>query len=138
MKVERRIICLLLILVMFLSTFAYSLTQKLGSSKEEESLPAEKIVSFLSEKQRALAISNGFTIIYLNYTSHNEVKAYLEGFGKTYRIYLIENFADENSLKVESLKGSREIKNPTLNQTINLLCQIMIERPLECIMREIE
>jgi hypothetical protein len=123
---------------MSLSTFAYSLTQKLGSSKEEEDLPTEKIVPFLSERQRALAISNGFTIIYFNYTSRNEVKAYLEELVKTYRIYLIENLADENSLKVESLKGSREIKNPTLNQTINLLCQIMIERPLECIMREIE
>ncbi|MFZ8830249.1 MAG: hypothetical protein ACO2OO_02275, partial [Candidatus Aenigmatarchaeota archaeon] len=55
-----------------------------------------------------------------------------------HNIYLIERLSNENSLKIESLRGSREIKNPTLNQTIDLLCQIMIDRPIYCVMREIK
>jgi len=142
MRVEKKTIGLVLITLMFLSTFAYTLVERFDYSttrtQESESLPKERIISSISETQKILAISNEFTIVYFNYTSPtNEIKSYLEALTTNHHIYLIENLSNENSLKVESLRGSREIKDPTLNQTIDLLCQIMIDRPIDCVMREI-
>jgi len=106
---------------------------------KEEGLPKQKILSYITENQRVLAISNGFTIIYFNYTSpSDEIKSYLEALALKHNIYLIENFSDQRFLKVESLRGSREISDPDLNQTIDILCQIIIDRPIECVMREIK
>jgi hypothetical protein len=108
-------------------------------AQQEESLPKERIIYSISENQRILAISNGFTLVYLSYVSQdNEIKNYLESLVNKHNIYLIERLSNENYLKIESLRGSREIKDPTLNQTIELICQIMIDRPIDCVMREIK
>ena len=142
MKLEKRSIGLILIIVMFLSTFASSLLQKFTSNpieNNDNNLPSERILNYLTESQRILAISNDFTIAYFNYTSqYDEVKSYLESLAFKHYFYLVENFSNERTLKVESIKGSREIKDPNLNQTIDILCQIMIDIPIECVMREIE
>jgi hypothetical protein len=141
MKVERKAITIVLIFIMFLSTFAYSfiLNFNYSNTNKSESLPNERIVSSISENQKILAISNGFTLIYFNYTSPNhEIKYYLESLITNYNVYLVENLSNENSLKIESLRGSREIKEPNINQTIDLLCQVMIDKPIDCVMREIE
>jgi len=142
MKLEKSTIGLILISIMFFSTFAYSITQRLeyNSRREEDnSLPSERIVNSLSETQRILAISGGFTIVYFNYTSpYDEVKSYLESLASRHHLYLVENLSNERFLKIESFRGSREIKDPNLNQTIELLCRIMIDRPVDCVMREIE
>jgi hypothetical protein len=124
---------------MFLSTFVYALVEKLSYStkQEKESLPKERIVSSISQNQKILAISSGFTLIYFNYSSTNEIKSYLESLTRNHYVYLIENFDNKDFLKVESLKGSREVENPSLNKTIDLLCQMMIDRPIDCVMREI-
>jgi lysine/ornithine N-monooxygenase len=142
MKIENKAIVLILSLIMVFSTFAYSYVNRffyLPEQQQEEGLPKERIIYSISENQRILAISNGFTIIYLSYVSQdNEIKNYLESLVNKHNVYLIERLSNENSLKIESLRGSREIKNPTLNQTIDLLCQIMIDRPIDCVMREIK
>jgi hypothetical protein len=142
MKVEKKNIGLILMVIMFLSTFAYALIEKFSyytQTQESQGLPKERIVSSISENQRILAISNGFTLVYFNYSSPtNEIKSYLETLTTNHYVYLIENLSNENSLKAESLRGSREIKTPTLNQTIDLLCQIMVDRPVDCVMREIK
>ena len=139
---NRSIIGLILILLMLLSTFAYAIIERAFyrmGEEEGQKLPTERIISSISEDQRILAISNGFTIVYFNYTSPaNELKPYLEALANRHYVYLIENPSNEDFLKVESTLGSREIKNPTLNQTIDLLCRMMIDRPIECVMREIE
>jgi formate hydrogenlyase subunit 3/multisubunit Na+/H+ antiporter MnhD subunit len=142
MKIENKAIVLILIFIMVFSTFAFSYVNRffyLSNQQQEEGLPKERIINSISENQRILAISNGFTIIYLSYVSQdNEIKNYLESLVNKHNVYLIERLSNENSLKIESLRGSREIKNPTLNQTIDLLCQIMIDRPIDCVMREIK
>jgi hypothetical protein len=142
MKIENKAIVLILSLIMVFSTFAYSYVNRffyLSEQQQEEGLPKERIIYSISENQRILAISKGFTLVYLGYTSQNdEIKNYLESLVNKHNIYLIERLSNENSLKIESLRGSREIKNPTLNQTIDLLCQIMIDRPIDCVMREIK
>jgi len=139
---EKSVIGLILILLMFFSTFAYAVIQRAFYQKEEREtqvLPTERIITSISETQRILAISNGFTLIYFNYTSPtSEIKSYLESLANRHYIYLIENPSNEDFLKVESRLGSREIKDPNLNQTIDLLCRIMIDRPIDCVMREIE
>ena len=142
MMVDKSLFAIILIGTMFLSTFAFTFIQKPLQSfdgQQENTLPTEKIVSYLTENQRILAISNGFTIIYFNYTSlYDEVKSYLESLTSQHYIYLVENPSNKRFLKVESLRGSREIINPNINQTIELLCQIMIDRPIDCVMREVK
>jgi hypothetical protein len=140
MKVDKKKIGYLLIFVMVLSSFAYAFIQGYyAPTNKDQELPKERKISFLSENQRILAISQGYTIIYLNYTSPNsEVRSYLNSLTINYKVYLIENQSNEDYLKIESLKGSREIKNPTLNQTIDLLCKIMIDMPIDCVLREIK
>jgi hypothetical protein len=142
MKLEKRTIGLILITVMFLSTFAYSMVERFWyfrKSNNEESLLVERILSHITENQRILAISNGFTIIYFNYSSpYDEVKSYLESLTSNHYVYLVESLSNQRFLKIESLRGSREINNPDLNQTIDILCQIMVDRPVDCVMREIK
>ncbi len=141
MKIEKNTIGLVLILIMVASTFAFTITQKQDYFYREEEgkgLPTQRILSYMSEPQKTLAISNGFTIIYFNYTSpYDEVKSYLEALARDYYVYVIESYSTERYLRVESLKGSREIKDPNINQTIDVLCQIMINRPIDCVLREI-
>jgi hypothetical protein len=142
MKLEKRAIGLILIAVMFLSTFAYSVVERFWyfrQSTNADTLPAERILSNITENQRILAISNGFTIIYFNYSSpYDEVKSYLEQLTSNHYVYLLEVLSNQRFLKIESLRGSREINNPDLNQTIDILCQIMVDRPVDCVMRDIK
>jgi len=142
MKLNKSSIGLILVAVMFLSTFAYSMVERFWyfqNSSKEESLPKQKILSHITENQRVLAISNGFTIIYFNYTSpYDEIKSYLESLASNHYVYLVENLSNQRFLKAESLRGSREISNPDLNQTIDILCQIIIDRPIDCVIREIK
>jgi len=142
MKLNKSSIGLILIVVMFLSTFAFTTVERFWyfrQSGNEETLPQERILSHIAENQRILAISNGFTIIYFNYSSpSDELKSYLESLTSNHYVYLVENLSNQRFLKVESLRGSREINNPDLNQTIDILCQIMVDRPIDCVMREIK
>jgi hypothetical protein len=140
MKVDKKTIGYLLIVVMALSSFAYAFIQGYyAPTNKDQELPNKRKISFLSENQRILAISQGYTLIYLNYTSPNsEIRSYLDSLTMNYKVYLVENQSNEDYLKIESLKGSREIKNPTLNQTIDLLCKIMIDMPIDCVLREIK
>ena len=142
MKLNKSSIGLILIVVMFLSTFAFTMVERFWyfrQSGNEETFPQERILSHIAENQRILAISNGFTIIYFNYSSpSDELKSYLESLTSNHYVYLVENLSNQRFLKVESLRGSREINNPDLNQTIDILCQIMVDRPIDCVMREIK
>jgi len=141
MKLNKSSIGLILVVVMFLSTFAYSMVERFWyfqNPSKEETLPQQKILSYITENQRVLAISNGFTIVYFNYTSsYDEIKSYLESLASNHYVYLVENLSNQRFLRAESRRGSREIVNPDLNQTIDILCQIIIDRPVDCVMREI-
>lgn len=136
---EKKAAVLILILILFMSSIAYHST--LVFQTPEVELPKEKVLSRISEAQRDILLRDGYTLIYYNYTSEDEIKRYLEYFVSKNDAYLIGNNVgnlSEDFLKVESLKGSREMKDPSLNDTIDLICEIITYPPLECTLREIE
>ncbi|MCX8190580.1 MAG: hypothetical protein N3D78_00055 [Candidatus Aenigmarchaeota archaeon] len=136
---EKKAVVLILILILFMSSIAYNYT--LVFQTPEVELPKEKVLSRISETQRDILLRDGYTLIYYNYTSEDEIKRYLEYFVSKNDAYLIGNNVGslgEDFLKVESLKGSREMKDPSLNDTIDLICEIITYPPLECTLREIE
>ncbi len=133
------LIIILLSLTMVLSSFSYSYTSRFSYTQKEPSLPKQKILTNITEEERILAISNGYAIAYITFeNSYDEVKSYLEKFSQNYPLYVIEKSGKERYLKVESMKGSREIYNPNLNQTIDMICELMIYQPIDCALREIK
>ncbi|MGC8993375.1 MAG: hypothetical protein ACP5F8_01020 [Candidatus Aenigmatarchaeota archaeon] len=140
MKVKKSsLIMILLSAIMILSTFSYSYTSKFSYRQEEVTLPKERILTNITNEEKLLAISKGFTIAYITFeNSFDEVKSYLERISSNYPLYVIEKNGKERFLKIESLRGSREIYNPNLNQTIDLICELMVYQPIDCALREVK
>ncbi|MEM5832411.1 MAG: hypothetical protein QXI09_01030 [Candidatus Aenigmatarchaeota archaeon] len=133
---EKGIFVLILAAILILSSLAYNYTTFTAYNKKVE-IPKEKILNKISNEERDLALQYGYTIIYYNYTQNfDEIKNYLESIVSNKAIILILNYG-ENRLVIESLKGKREITNPSLNETIKIICEITIDTPLDCVLREI-
>jgi len=127
-----------LVCILLISTISYNYTAYFVSNKNIH-LPKERILSRLDEKERDLLIRLGYTIIYYNFSSEerDENLEYLKNILREKPVVLVLNF-DSNKIVIESLKGKREKVSPSLNETIDMICEIMIDAPLECVLREIE
>jgi len=134
---RKEVLVLFLVLILFLSSLAYNYAIFFNYNKRVE-IPKEKILNKISEEERNLALQYGYTLIYYNYSNeYDEIKNYLESLTYDKAIILILNRGEEKII-VESLKGNRELYKPSLNETFNLVCEIAIDSPLDCLLREIE
>jgi len=135
---KRGIFVIFLVCILLISTISYNYTAYFVSNKNIH-LPKERILSRLDEKERDLLIRLGYTIIYYNFSSEerDENLEYLKNILREKPVVLVLNF-DSNKIVIESLKGKREKVSPSLNETIDMICEIMIDAPLECVLREIE
>jgi len=139
----KKYIGILIIAIFVFSSLAYSFIQgsRFSGANMQVSLPKKSIINYkLSKEQTELALRKGYTIVLLEYKpGFNEVKNYLEAFAEKEKKQMIleEIVGNQTFLEVKSLKGSSSLSNPTVNQTEDLICQYLLEPPMECVLRQV-
>jgi hypothetical protein len=126
--------------------FARPLTTLIGSPEETE-LPETNIVDYeLTSNQEEELIMRGITILkfYYNLTSDIclEQKYFLEQLMSTYgnQLVLEEILSEEKELPkltVLSYYGGDTLTDATQDEIMDILCDLMVEPPLECSLREV-
>ena len=135
-------IALVFILLMFGSTFTYALLNAFGEKGERIQIPQEKILNYeLNEQQKKYLLSRGYTLIVYSYMTGCldciTVKNNLERITQNSdgQIFLQEIVKSEGTPKVSiiSLNSEKTINNPTSNELENVICDLLIARPLWCV-----
>ena len=138
------------LLLMYLTSIFSSAFQ--GSSRSNFQLPENNVIDYrLNPQLKALFINYSSTIMTFEYNFNcencYEQKQFLEtmatGFKQElaqdfYSIYLEEIFNEtlsQSVLTIESYLGSKQIINPTENETFNELCDLMAVPPVICAAR---
>lgn len=140
------IIALFLVFIMVGSTVAFSILQSVRSPKTELELPSTNIVNYeLKPEVESYLIQNGKMIIKFDYAlacvECLNRKAFLESVANQFsdQIVLVEIVTNEDtpSLTAISIYGQRSVGNVTEEEVVNVLCDLMINPPVFCAMRNV-
>ncbi len=140
---EKKYLSLLLLVLMVGSTFAYSIMQSMGNETSNKvEIPEENIVYYeLTNEQKTYIISQGKTLMEYRYpgncTSCNEEKAFLRAFANEIHNQLFLEILTDDSftiskLTIASYYGNDNIQKPTESETIEIMCELMVEPPVVC------
>ncbi len=148
MKIKKSYIALALIGIMFFSTIAFSVIQGAFNSPTANGpaveLPSTNIIDQqLSEPQENLALQQGLTIITFRYGLNcgncTEAQQLLESvaFDKVFgRQVVLSEINDAGVRSPEaifmSIYGRKQISNITVDNVVNVLCDLVISPPATC------
>ena len=133
---------IIFILLMVGSTLGATLVKIFGNEDEGTQLPTEQILNYkLSEYQRKELLRRGYTLVEYEYPQNcftcETQKMNLEGMvGQSdNQIFLqeIQYSGSESKISIASVKGSDVLTNPTDEEVMNSLCEVLLERPVWCI-----
>lgn len=148
------VIGLLIIAIMFISTFSFAIIQSVKQPSTE--IPKTNILDHqLDLNLKNTLVENGVTFMTLEYNSVCEncldQKSFLElvikelghqvSQGKDYTIYdlYLEEIVDENAslpkLTIISNLGYKELTNATQEEIFSELCNLMTSPPITCVAR---
>ena len=137
---KMKIVALFFIVLMFGSTFAYGIMSLFNQPTEQLQIPGEKIINFeLNKGQRSYLMRRGYTWVEYRYSSGCleciDVRENLEKLTMTSdgQIYLQELLSDENKITVTSLNGQKSVTNPTIDQTEDEICNLLMQRSIWCV-----
>lgn len=138
-----KIIGFLLIGIMLLSTFAFSVIQStIFGTSQQTKLPESRIVNYrLTPQQQNLILSSGGSIITFFYSpnclSCLEQKDYLEGLAQRYNwLYLEEISGNYNqSVYILGFYGQKTLENKSNEEVFSALCEVAYQPPIECAMK---
>jgi len=157
MKLNAMTIAAILFMVLMLgSTIAYSFIQAInfglggGSSKTE--LPKTNIIDYeLSIDQEQLVLTQGKTVIKYSYSSTcvecislanqlellaNQQNSQISG--QVLVELLLQTSANQTAtMSLTSSQNSKIYPNPTMNDLVDGLCEVLINPPTDCIIRKI-
>ncbi|MEM5792382.1 MAG: hypothetical protein QXM68_02595 [Candidatus Aenigmatarchaeota archaeon] len=140
---KQRVLALIFIFILLGSTVAYGIIALFGP--KQQIIPNERILNYkLNSMQTNLLVQNYFTVIEYNYQPSCieciQVKNVLEEITQNSenQIYLqeIENYT-QTSLYVVNIFNETMIYNPTVNQSINVVCDSLIYTPTWCAINRI-
>jgi hypothetical protein len=142
---KMKIMAIFFIVLMFGSTFAYGIMNLLGQENNQTQIPQDKILNYrLTDEQRNYLMQKGYTLIEYDYSSGCveciDVKSNLERITQNSdgQIYLQEIISEgANRISIVSLNGQKTINKPTLNQTQEDVCNLLLQRPIFCISGQI-
>ena len=137
---------LFFIIIMFGSSFAYAILNRIGGGGESINIPKERILNYeLNERQKSYLKSRGYTLVV--YSSPpgclecGSVKSSLEWMTQNSegQIFLQEIVSNTNSstLTVTSLKGERILENPSKEEIGSVICDLMFKREVWCVTSQI-
>jgi len=143
MKKINKYISLAMMAIFAFSSIAYSLIQsnRFGSTQQTVELPENNIINYkLNDNQRYLAIQKGYTIILLEYNDTlDPVKGTLESYASKLKnqIILEEIQSNRTYVDFQSMRGELDLLDPSVNQTVDVLCEILLNPPMECALRQV-
>ena len=151
-KIKPAYIGLGLIAIMFMSTIAFSLLQSLNyaspSPNQKTELPTTNVIDYkLSAGQEDLLLRRGFTIIEYRYSLSCE---YCQQ-QKQFLVQLTTQSQLSNQLFLQTLAGNsdlptvtltsyynqEELTNATSEAIMQALCDVVVDKPLECTLQKI-
>jgi len=144
MKVKTGVVAIFFILLMLISTFAFSLLQSVRvPSSGKVTLPERNIIDYeLAADQESLALSRGMTVAKLYYyigcMECNEQLSFLEYMARQFpdQIILEEIITNRTtSLSISSYYGQKNLVNATQEQMLKAFCDVMAKPPITCAVR---
>ncbi|TAL46860.1 hypothetical protein EPN87_04255 [archaeon] len=149
MKRKNAVISLVLVGVMFFSTFAYAILQSLYYSptqQQEVSLPnAVSTQPFTSEQKQAV-LQQGGTLVSFKYDitclECGSTKSFLESKVRdpdyNQQVFLEELTGSKiTQVDISSQRGSKTITNVTQDNITDSLCNLLLQQPLSCTLRKV-
>jgi len=131
------------IILMFGSTFAYAILSSFGGQDEgsQISIPQDKVLNYeLNDQQKTTLLRGYYTLIEYRYSSgcmecismKNELERIT--FNSDGQIYLQEILSDgSDRVTIKSLNGAKTITKPTINETQEAVCNLLLQRPIWCV-----
>ncbi len=126
---------------MFGSTFAYGLMSLFNQPTDQIQIPQDKILTYeLTEQQKTYLLRRYFTLIEYRYSSgcmdcismKNELERItLNSDGQIYLQEILSEGSD--GVTITSLNGAKTITNPTINETQEAVCNLLLQRPVWCV-----
>lgn len=136
-----KVIALFFIVLMFGSTFAYGLMSLFNQPTDQIQIPQDKILTYeLTEQQKTYLLRRYFTLIEYRYSSgcmdcismKNELERItLNSDGQIYLQEILSEGSD--GVTITSLNGAKTITNPTINETQEAVCNLLLQRPVWCV-----
>ena len=126
---------------MFGSTFAYGVMSFFNQPTDELQIPQDKIITYeLDDQQRTYLLRRYFTLVEYRYSSGCleciDMKRGLERitFNSDGQIYLQELVSDGSErVTITSLNGAKTITKPTINETQEVVCNLLLQKPIWCV-----
>ncbi len=126
---------------MFGSTFAYGLMSLFNQPTDQIQIPQDKILTYeLTEQQKTYLLRRYFTLIEYRYSSgcmdcismKNELERItLNSDGQIYLQEILSEGSDR--VTITSLNGAKTITKPTINETQEAVCNLLLQRPVWCV-----
>jgi len=138
---KMKIMAMFFIVLMFGSTFAVWVNSLFNGSNDQLQIPQDKILNYeLNQQQKTYLIRKGYTLIEYRYSSGCleciDVRNNLERIttNSDGQVYLQEILSDgPDKITITGLNGQKAITNPTINQTEDVICNILLQRPIWCV-----
>jgi hypothetical protein len=148
---KKKYASLILIFLMLLSTVSFGLLQSIRGlvqpTETEVNLPDTNIVNYqITAEQKNRMIKIGKTILEYRYrlgcTECSTQRAYIESAVAEFpdQIFLeelVDNSVSNSTLSISSYYGEKHLNNPSNEDILDKLCELMIEPPIICATRNI-
>jgi hypothetical protein len=126
---------------MFGSTFAVWISSFFNQPTDRIQIPQEKVINFeLSQEQKTYLMRRGYTLIEYRYASGCleciDMRRNLQRITMTSdeQIYLQEIVSSgTDKVNVISLNGQKTATNPNINETKEMVCDLIMQRPIWCV-----
>jgi hypothetical protein len=147
MKIKSSYLGILLIILFLFSSLAFTGFQSFHHPSIE--IPNQNILEQeLKAEQKSYLLEKGYTLIEIKYnincenclSQRNLLEQIASSPGFKEQIYLQTIQADTKipKIKIESIYGTRILENETQEKIINAICELLVNPPLACTLRNIK
>jgi len=137
---KNQIIVLVIVLIFFSSSFAYIATSFGAGAKDNQFVPLESFIikGDINQATESAYLENGFTFLKFHYSNDSLIQ-FAENLPEQLstntgqmQLILQEINDSETYFIISNLNGERRIDNPTQNDVLNALCEMLLAFPPEC------
>ncbi len=139
---SKKFVALFFIFLMVASTIAFAfISSRRTPEQEHVEIPTQRIIDYkLSDSQRQILLSNGYTLIEYEFPTAcldcGPIKSRLENIAQTSnnQIFLQEFIGSaQQKVTMTSLNGQKILEDEFTEDDINIVCEILVQEPLWCI-----